>query len=166
MYIYICNIYIYTQDRWIDRWIDMQNDRLVLCFHRAASSCHGVLGAFTELPSPAIHPSIYRSAYLSIYLSIYPVCIYITYIYVYGIRHQCLHTHVHTHSACNCIHLRRHLRSHEPMHTFRHRFSGAASPAPPLRCCCSLFSGGDGRRYFDGISRPWQLGESTKHTMA
>ena len=84
---------------------------------------------------------IYRSAYLSIYLSIYPVCIYIyyIYIYVYGIRHQCLHTHVHTHSACNCIHLRRHLRSHEPMHTFRHRFSGAASPAPPLRCCCSLF---------------------------
>ena len=61
---------------------------------------------------------------------------------------------MHTHSACNCIHLRRHLRSHEPMHTFRHRFSGAASPAPPLRCCCSLFSSGDGRRYFEGY---WHL---------
>ena len=49
--------------------------------------------------------------------------------------------------------------------------SATASPAPPLRhrlsvAVAAFFSGGDGRRYFDGISRPWQLGESTKHTMA
>ena len=80
---------------------------VVLCFHRAVSSCHGVLGAFTELPSQAIHPSIYRSAYLSIYLSIYTACkyiyiyIHITYVYVYGIRHQCLHTHVPKRQAHN-----------------------------------------------------------------
>ena len=73
---------------------------VVLCFHRAASSCHGVLGAFTELPvdelslclwccaftelptaamvclvlSPSCHrrPSIHPSIVLHIYPSIYP----------------------------------------------------------------------------------------------